>query len=77
MNNVKLRVHDMAVERNRLMIETSKLERQVKRLTGVEERMSELSKREGYNLEQLQAIIQENGALQREMKVSGCNLLSD
>ena len=61
----------MAVERNRLMIETSKLERQVKRLTGVEERMSELSKREGYNLEQLQAIIQENGALQREMKVSG------
>ena len=67
----------MAVERNRLMIETSKLERQVKRLTGVEERMSDLSKREGYNLEQLQAIIQENGALQREMKVSGCNLLSD
>jgi uncharacterized membrane protein (DUF106 family) len=59
----------MAVERNRLVIETSRLERQIKKLSGVEERFEEISKREGYNLEQLQAIVRENGELQREMKV--------
>lgn len=68
-NILRLSVNELAAKRAQLGIENGRLERQVKRMSVVEERFEQLVQREGKDIEAFRQLVREGAAIQQEMKV--------
>lgn len=69
MNKVRQQANYLMVQNKKLHVENNRLSTQVVRLNEAEDRLDQVAKKSGTNVESLCKVVEENGRIQRKMKV--------
>ncbi|CAJ1961573.1 unnamed protein product [Cylindrotheca closterium] len=67
LNKLRSSVNDFAYQNARLQAENTRLEQQVNKLSGVEDRLAEIVEKEGRNVNEFKGLLKENKSIQEEM----------
>ena len=69
MNEIRKQTNYLMLQNRKLHMENNRLSAEVERLNDAEERLNQVAKQSGTNVDTLCKIVEENGRIQRKMKV--------